>query len=83
MDYGHTELFFWRYVDIDVKENPSNVWYTLKNIIISNFGLMATTLIRLLSYKFIIQDSCLIMVYLEPRYQPPQVFSHMLTKTPA
>ena len=45
----HPELLFWKYVDIDVKDDPSDGWYNLMNSIISKFSHMATTLISFLS----------------------------------
>ena len=35
MDDGQFELLFCRYVDTDVKDDPSNGWYNLMNSIIS------------------------------------------------
>ena len=46
---GNPELSFCTYIDTDVKEDPSVVWYNLTNSIISNLILMATTFIRLLT----------------------------------
>ena len=47
LDDGHPKLWFWRYVDADVRDDPSDGWYNLANGIISIFSLRATTLIRL------------------------------------
>lgn len=44
---GHPVLLFWRYVDTDVKDDPSDGWYNLMNTLVSNFSLIHTTLIRL------------------------------------
>ena len=49
IDDGHPELIFWIYIDTDVKEDPSDVWYNLTNSIISIFILMATSFIRFLT----------------------------------
>ena len=46
MGDGQSELLFWRYVDIDVKDDPSQEFYDLISSIISIILLMATTLIR-------------------------------------
>ena len=48
LDDGHPELLFWRCVDTEEKNDPSDGWYNLMISIISIFSLMATTLIRLL-----------------------------------
>ena len=47
LDHGQPDVFFCRYVDTDVKDDPSDVWYNLMNSIISIFILMATSFIRL------------------------------------
>ena len=47
LDNGHPEMLFWRYVDTDVKDDPSDGWYNLMNTLVSNFSLIHTTLIRL------------------------------------
>ena len=47
MDDLQPELLFWRYVDADVKHDPSDGWFTLTKIIISIFNLMETTVIHL------------------------------------
>ena len=49
LDDAHPELLFWRYIDTDVKDDPTDGWYNLTTSIISNFSLMATTRISLLS----------------------------------
>ena len=33
LDDGHPELLFWRYVDTNVKDNPSDGWYILRKIL--------------------------------------------------
>ena len=43
---GHPELLFWRYVDTDVKDDPSDGWYNLMNSITSILSFMATTRIQ-------------------------------------
>ena len=63
-DDGPSELLFWRYVDADVKYDPSDGWYNLTNSIISIFS-HGTTLIRLLRKTLIIQSCCFIMLYLK------------------
>ena len=49
LDDRHPEMLFWRYVDTDVKDDPSDEWYNLTNSIISIFSLIITTLISLQS----------------------------------
>ena len=50
---GFVDLFpepwLWRYVDTDVKDDPSDGWNNLTKCIISIFRLMVTALISLLS----------------------------------
>ena len=47
LDNGNTELQFWKYVDTDIKDDPSDGLYNFMNCVISIFSLMATTLISL------------------------------------
>ena len=78
MGDGHTEQLFWRYVDTDVKDDPSDVWYNLMNSIISIFSPMSTILISLLSYTLSIEACRLIMLYHKgTSVQPTQVFSYI------
>lgn len=84
LDDGQSELLFCRYVDTYVNYDPSHWWYNLSNTIISNFSLMASTLIRLLSYTSIIQACCLINVYLKGNCETTtSSVSYMRKKTSA
>ena len=47
LDDRHPEMLFWKYVDTNVKDDPSGGWYNLANSKISNFSLMSTTRINL------------------------------------
>jgi len=58
---GHHELLLWRYVKVDGKEDPSDLWSSWMNSIISIFRLIATTVIRLQSYMWILEAWCLNM----------------------
>ena len=49
LDNGNPELFFYRYVDTNVKDDPSYLWYNLTDSIISIFNLSANSPISLLS----------------------------------
>ena len=47
LDAGQAEVWFWKYVDTDVTDDPLDRWCILINNIISIFILMVTTVISL------------------------------------
>ena len=49
LDDGHPELWFWRYADTDVKDDPTDVWYNFTNSVVSIFIPLDTPVIKLLS----------------------------------
>ena len=42
LEDGHPEILFWRDVDTDVKDDPSDGWHNLTDSILSIFSFMAT-----------------------------------------
>lgn len=48
LENGHPELFFGRYLDSDVKDHPSRVWYNWTDSFTSVLKLRAKSLIGLL-----------------------------------